>query len=68
VPDSMGHIELSRDRDIIAVAPATTDFLAKLANGLGDDLLSTLCLARRLPAHGRARDERGDVAERDDAA
>src|SRR5882672_10193154 len=49
VPDSMGHIELSRDRDIIAVAPATTDFLAKLANGLGDDLLSTLCLARRCP-------------------
>src|SRR5713226_1967552 len=47
VPDSMGHIELSRDREIIVVAPATTDFLAKLANGLGDDLLSTLCLARR---------------------
>ena len=49
VPDSMGHIELSRDRDIIVVAPATTDFLAKLANGLGDNLLSTLCLARRCP-------------------
>ncbi len=49
VPDSMGHIELSRDREIIVVAPATTDFLAKLANGLGDDLLSTLCLARRSP-------------------
>ena len=40
VPDSMGHIELSRDRDIVVVAPATTDFLAKVANGLGDDLLS----------------------------
>src|SRR5256885_10471729 len=49
VPDSMGHIELSRDRDIIVVAPATTDFLAKVANGLGDDLLSSLCLARRCP-------------------
>src|SRR5258705_3732285 len=49
VPDGIGHIELSRDRAIIAVAPATTDFLAKLANGLGDDLLSTLCLARRCP-------------------
>ena len=47
VPDSMGHIELSRDRDVIVVAPATTDFLAKVANGFGDDLLSTLCLARR---------------------
>jgi len=45
----MGHIELSRDRDVIVVAPATTDFLAKLANGLGDDLLSALCLARRAP-------------------
>src|SRR5579859_3404301 len=49
VPDSMGHIELSRDRDIIVVAPATTDFMAKVANGFGDDLLSTLCLARRCP-------------------
>jgi phosphopantothenoylcysteine decarboxylase/phosphopantothenate--cysteine ligase len=49
VSDSMGHIELSRDRDIIVIAPATTDFLAKVANGLGDDLLSTLCLARRAP-------------------
>ena len=49
VPDGMGHIELSRDRDVIVIAPATTDFLAKLANGLGDDLLSTLCLARRAP-------------------
>src|SRR5947207_4166236 len=48
-PDGMGHIELSRDRDIIVVAPATTDFLAKVANGLGDDLLSALCLARRCP-------------------
>src|SRR5262245_18031019 len=49
VPDTMGHIEVSRDRDVIVVAPATTDFLAKLANGLGDDMLSTLCLARRAP-------------------
>ena len=47
VPDGMGHIELSRDRDLIVVAPASADFLAKLANGLADDLLSTLCLARR---------------------
>src|SRR5213078_181186 len=49
VPDTMGHIELSRDRDVVVVAPATTDFLAKVANGLGDDLLSALCLARRAP-------------------
>lgn len=49
VPDSMGHIELSRDRDLIVVAPASADFLAKLANGFADDLLSTMCLARRCP-------------------
>jgi len=49
VPDGMGHIELSRDRDVIVIAPATTDFLAKLADGYGNDLLSALCLARRAP-------------------
>ncbi len=49
VGDGMGHIELSRDRDLILVAPASADFLAKLAAGLADDLLSTLCLARRCP-------------------
>jgi phosphopantothenoylcysteine decarboxylase/phosphopantothenate--cysteine ligase len=49
VSDAMGHIELSRDRELIAVAPATADFIAKLANGLADDLLSSLCLARRAP-------------------
>jgi phosphopantothenoylcysteine decarboxylase / phosphopantothenate---cysteine ligase len=49
VADGMGHIELSRDRDVIVIAPATTDFLAKLANGYGNDLLSSLCLARRAP-------------------
>ena len=49
VPDSMGHIELSRDRDLIVIAPASADFMAKLAGGLADDLLSTLCLARRCP-------------------
>jgi len=49
VPDSMGHIELSRGKDAIVVAPATADFIAKLANGLANDLLSTLCLARECP-------------------
>lgn len=49
VPDAMGHIELSRDRDLLAVVPASADFIAKLANGLADDLLSSLCLARRCP-------------------
>ena len=49
VPDNMGHIELSRDRDLIVVAPATADFMAKLAHGLADDLLSNIALARRCP-------------------
>jgi phosphopantothenoylcysteine decarboxylase/phosphopantothenate--cysteine ligase len=49
VPDGMGHIELSRDRELIVVAPASADFLAKAANGVADDLLSTLCVARRCP-------------------
>src|SRR5919106_3414534 len=49
VKDAMGHIELSRDRDLILVAPASADFMAKVAHGLADDLLSTLCVARRCP-------------------
>ena len=49
VADNMGHIELSRDRDLILVAPASADFMAKVAQGLADDLLSTLVLARRCP-------------------
>jgi len=47
IPDNMSHIELSRDRDLVLVAPASADFLAKAANGLADDLLSALVLARR---------------------
>lgn len=44
--NAMAHIELSREADLILVAPASADFLAKLANGLANDLLSTTCLAR----------------------
>jgi phosphopantothenoylcysteine decarboxylase/phosphopantothenate--cysteine ligase len=49
VPNGMPHIELSRDRDLVIVAPATADFIAKLVHGAADDLLSTLCLARECP-------------------
>jgi phosphopantothenoylcysteine decarboxylase/phosphopantothenate--cysteine ligase len=49
VPDNMGHIAHSRDRELILVAPASADFMAKVAHGLADDLLSALCLARRCP-------------------
>ncbi|MGH6812591.1 MAG: bifunctional phosphopantothenoylcysteine decarboxylase/phosphopantothenate--cysteine ligase CoaBC [Methylocella sp.] len=41
----MGHIELSRDADLLVVAPATADILAKIAHGLANDLASTLLLA-----------------------
>ena len=49
IPDGMAHIDLSRDRDLIIVAPATADFMARVANGFADDLLTTLCVARRCP-------------------
>jgi phosphopantothenoylcysteine decarboxylase/phosphopantothenate--cysteine ligase len=45
----MAHIQSSRVADAIVIAPATADFIAKLAHGLADDLLSTLCLARNCP-------------------
>lgn len=44
--NGMAHIELSRGADAIVVAPASADFLAKLAQGHADDMLTTLCLAR----------------------
>ena len=45
----MGHIELARWADLILIAPATADFLARLAHGFANDLLSTLCLATDQP-------------------
>jgi phosphopantothenoylcysteine decarboxylase/phosphopantothenate--cysteine ligase len=45
----MGHIELARWADLILVAPASADFMARLASGRGDDLLTTLCLATPAP-------------------
>ena len=47
--NGMGHIDVSRGADAIVVAPASADFLAKLAHGHADDLLSTLCAARDCP-------------------
>jgi phosphopantothenoylcysteine decarboxylase/phosphopantothenate--cysteine ligase len=46
---AMGHIELARWPDRILVAPASADFLARLAHGLADGLLTTLCLATDVP-------------------
>ena len=48
---AMGHIELARWADAVLVAPATADFLARLAHGRADDLLSTLCLATTAPLY-----------------
>ncbi|MBJ3761185.1 bifunctional phosphopantothenoylcysteine decarboxylase/phosphopantothenate--cysteine ligase CoaBC [Maribius pontilimi] len=45
----MGHIQLSRVADLVVVAPATADLMAKMANGHGDDLASTLLLATDTP-------------------
>ena len=45
----MGHIELARWCDLVLVAPASANFLAKLTHGQADDLLSTLCLATTAP-------------------
>lgn len=45
----MGHIQLSRSADLIVVAPATADLMAKMAGGLADDLASTLLLATDTP-------------------
>ncbi|HET7775825.1 MAG TPA: flavoprotein, partial [Azospira sp.] len=44
--NNMAHIDLSREADVVLVAPASADFLAKVAHGQADDLLTTLVLAR----------------------
>lgn len=47
--NAMAHIDLSRQADLILVAPASADFLARIAHGLADDLLATMVLARTCP-------------------
>jgi phosphopantothenoylcysteine decarboxylase/phosphopantothenate--cysteine ligase len=46
---AMGHIELARWADVVLIAPTTADLMARLAHGLANDLLSTLCLASEAP-------------------
>jgi phosphopantothenoylcysteine decarboxylase/phosphopantothenate--cysteine ligase len=46
---AMGHIELARWAQLVLIAPATADFMARLAGGRADDLLATLCLATEAP-------------------
>ena len=49
MPNAMAHIDLSRAADLIVVAPASADFLARIASGMADDLLATMVLARDCP-------------------
>ncbi|MDQ8024054.1 MAG: bifunctional phosphopantothenoylcysteine decarboxylase/phosphopantothenate--cysteine ligase CoaBC [Moraxellaceae bacterium] len=49
MPNNMAHIDLTRGAAALIIAPASADFMAKLAHGMADDLLSTLCLARDCP-------------------
>ena len=49
MPNAMAHIDLSREADLIVVAPASADFIARVAHGFSDDLLATMVLARDCP-------------------
>jgi phosphopantothenoylcysteine decarboxylase / phosphopantothenate---cysteine ligase len=49
ISNNMAHIELSRKANLILLAPASADMIAKIALGLADDLISTMCLARECP-------------------
>lgn len=46
---AMGHIELAKWADLVVISPATADFIARLRIGMGNDLLSTICLATASP-------------------
>ena len=64
----VGHIRLARDADLIVVAPATADLMAKMADGHADDLASAVLLADRQEDPARAGDEPAHVGEQGDAA
>lgn len=49
MPNNMAHINLTRDAHAILIAPASTNLIARLAQGMADDLLTTLCIARECP-------------------
>ena len=68
IADNMAHIELSRGKDAIVVAPATADFIAKLAHGPGGRPALDAVPGARMPADRRAGDEPPDVGQPGDAA
>lgn len=49
MPNAMAHIDLSRQADLVVIAPASADFIARIAHGMADDLLATMVLARNCP-------------------
>lgn len=49
MPNAMAHIDLSRQADLILIAPASADFMARVVHGMADDLLATMVLARDCP-------------------
>jgi phosphopantothenoylcysteine decarboxylase / phosphopantothenate---cysteine ligase len=68
---AMGHIELARWADLVVIAPASADFIARLAHGHADDLLTTLCLAtpaRIALAPAMNQGMWGDAATQDNVA
>ena len=64
----IGHIRLARDTDLVVVAPATADLMAKMAGGHADDLATDGAARDRQAGADRARDESADVDARGDAA
>lgn len=60
----MGHIQLSRQADLVVACPATANLMAKMVHGIADDLASTLLLATDKPVLAVAGDECEDVAAR----
>ncbi len=64
----MGHIELARWADLILVAPASCDSIAKFANGLADDLLSTLYFGNQSTCLGCASHESANVGSESHSA
>ena len=60
----MGHIRLSREADLVLVAPASANIIAQMAHGLAEDLASTTLLATNRPCHDMSGYEPDDVATR----
>ena len=64
----IGHIRLARETDLVVVAPATADLMAKMAHGLADDLATAVLLATDEPGARRAGHEPKNVGECGDQA